>query len=252
MDDTIRHLEDAEAISGLPALAVVPRFSGAAKSAKANYGIRLARPANPDTAFRARSGFLRSAAIDKREKPSERCALHPVLVSRSPGPRRSLPAAWLPRVSQQSPLTWPSLSRVATHACCRSTPTCAAAPSTSVSHPQSRRLLSVLFGIRRQRLSAASEGLPNLFVLPAARSLHPGELLASHHLDPDRSVEARIRPCDPGLRSRAPRCRLAQRGAACRLHCHRRALCGHSPQGAAANPIAASPRPGQGHRHRRQ
>jgi capsular exopolysaccharide synthesis family protein len=38
MDDTIRTSEDAESITGLPALAVVPSFSGAAKGAKSNYG----------------------------------------------------------------------------------------------------------------------------------------------------------------------------------------------------------------------
>ena len=53
MDDTIRTSEDAEAITGLPALAVVPRFSGAGKSAKANYGHAAPMPAvaDPDSNF---------------------------------------------------------------------------------------------------------------------------------------------------------------------------------------------------------
>jgi polysaccharide biosynthesis transport protein len=38
MDDTIRTSEDAEVVAGLPSLAVVPRFSSAAKTAKSNYG----------------------------------------------------------------------------------------------------------------------------------------------------------------------------------------------------------------------
>jgi capsular exopolysaccharide synthesis family protein len=45
LDDTVRTSEDAESISGLPALAVVPRFTGAAKSAKPNYGKQAPAPA---------------------------------------------------------------------------------------------------------------------------------------------------------------------------------------------------------------
>jgi len=41
MDDTIRTSEDAEAIAGLPSLAVVPRFSSGAKAGKSNYGQQL-------------------------------------------------------------------------------------------------------------------------------------------------------------------------------------------------------------------
>ena len=48
MDDTIRTSEDAESIAGLPALAVVPRFSGAGKAARTNYGHHAPMPA-PDT-----------------------------------------------------------------------------------------------------------------------------------------------------------------------------------------------------------
>jgi succinoglycan biosynthesis transport protein ExoP len=38
LDDTVRTSDDAESISGLPSLAVVPRFSTAAKAAKTKYG----------------------------------------------------------------------------------------------------------------------------------------------------------------------------------------------------------------------
>ncbi len=44
MDDTVRTSEDAEAITALPALAVVPRFSGSGKSSKPNYGHQLPVP----------------------------------------------------------------------------------------------------------------------------------------------------------------------------------------------------------------
>src|SRR5277367_4562277 len=45
MDDTIRTSEDAESIAGLPALAVVPRFTVAGKATKANYGHQAPVPA---------------------------------------------------------------------------------------------------------------------------------------------------------------------------------------------------------------
>jgi polysaccharide biosynthesis transport protein len=44
MDDTVRTSEDAEAITALPALAVVPRFSGSGKGSKSNYGHQLPVP----------------------------------------------------------------------------------------------------------------------------------------------------------------------------------------------------------------
>ena len=50
MDDTIRTSEDAESITGLPALAVVPRFTGSGKGEKANYGYHSPLPENhPDS-----------------------------------------------------------------------------------------------------------------------------------------------------------------------------------------------------------
>jgi len=48
LDDTIRTSDDAESISGLPSLAVVPRFSTAAKAAKTKYG-REPQPAPQTT-----------------------------------------------------------------------------------------------------------------------------------------------------------------------------------------------------------
>ncbi|AXC13435.1 Tyrosine-protein kinase EpsD [Acidisarcina polymorpha] len=46
LDDTIRTSEDAEAISSLPSLAVVPRFTTAAKEARSTYG-QQAKPITP-------------------------------------------------------------------------------------------------------------------------------------------------------------------------------------------------------------
>jgi polysaccharide biosynthesis transport protein len=48
MDDTIRTSEDAESITSLPALAVVPRFNGSGKAAKSNYGHQAPAPV-PET-----------------------------------------------------------------------------------------------------------------------------------------------------------------------------------------------------------
>ncbi len=44
MDDTVRTSEDAESIATLPALAVVPRFTGSGKAAKSNYGHQAPTP----------------------------------------------------------------------------------------------------------------------------------------------------------------------------------------------------------------
>jgi len=52
MDDTIRTSEDAESIAGLPALAVVPRFTGSGKGEKSNYGYQAPVPeSKPDSNF---------------------------------------------------------------------------------------------------------------------------------------------------------------------------------------------------------
>jgi len=53
LDDTIRTSDDAESISGLPSLAVVPRFSTAAKAAKTKYGREPAPAAQTTTNFAA-------------------------------------------------------------------------------------------------------------------------------------------------------------------------------------------------------
>jgi polysaccharide biosynthesis transport protein len=52
LDDTIRTSEDAESIAGLPALAVVPRFTGSGKGERSNYGYQSPMPdTSPDSNF---------------------------------------------------------------------------------------------------------------------------------------------------------------------------------------------------------
>jgi capsular exopolysaccharide synthesis family protein len=51
LDDTVRTSEDAEAISGLPSLAVVPRFSTATKESKSRYGKEAAPESVADAKF---------------------------------------------------------------------------------------------------------------------------------------------------------------------------------------------------------
>ncbi len=187
MDDTIRTSEDAEAISGLPALAVVPRFSGAAKSAKANYGHQAPLSAgDPDTAFGpdlvsyvapqsiSAEAFrtLRSSILLSSVDHQGRVVL---ITSSLAAEGKSTIAANLAvsfaRRDARVLLVDTDLRRGTLHLKFRI--------------PNREGLSSVL--VRESGASAYQrplKDLPNLFVLPRGPiAPNPGELLASHHLE---------------------------------------------------------------------
>ncbi len=185
MDDTIRTSEDAESISGLPALAVVPRFSGAGKSAKANYGHHAPAPVvdpnvAPDLvsyltpqsisaeAFRTLRSSILLSSVDHQGRV--------VLITSSLAAEgKSTIAANLAvsfaRRDARVLLVDTDLRRGTLHLKFRI--------------PNREGLSSVL--VRESGASAYQRplpDLPNLFVLPRGPiAPNPGELLASHHLE---------------------------------------------------------------------
>ena len=187
LDDTIRTSEDAESIAGLPALAVVPRFNGAGKAAKANYGRQAPLPATePDSnfgpdlvsylapqsisaeAFRTLRSSILLSSVDHQGRV--------VLITSSLAAEgKSTIAANLAvsfaRRDARVLLVDTDLRRGTLHLKFRI--------------PNREGLSSVL--VRESGASAYQRplrDLPNLFVLPRGPiAPNPGELLASHYLE---------------------------------------------------------------------
>jgi polysaccharide biosynthesis transport protein len=185
LDDTIRTSEDAESIAGLPALAVVPRFTTASKS-KSNYGATAPTPPATDTgltqdmvsylapqsiqaeAFRTLRSSILLSSVDHQGRV--------VLITSSLAAEgKSTIAANLAisfaRRDARVLLVDTDLRRGTLHLKFRL--------------PNREGLSSVL--VRESGASAYQRplrDLPNLFVLPRGPiAPNPGELLASHHLE---------------------------------------------------------------------
>jgi len=186
MDDTIQTSEDAEAIAGLPSLAVVPRFSSAAKAAKGKYG-REPEPVpqapgnlDPDLvsylapqtisaeAFRTlRSSILLSAA----DNPARLILITSSFAAEGKSTIAANLAVSFARRDAKVLLVDTDLRRGTLHLKFRMT---------------NREGLSTLL-VRTSGESVYQTpipDLPNLFVLPRGPiAPNPGEILASHHME---------------------------------------------------------------------
>jgi succinoglycan biosynthesis transport protein ExoP len=185
LDDTIRTSEDAESIAGLPALAVVPRFTGAGKSAKANYG-RQAPAIDPDANFAP--DLVSYSAPQSISAEAFRTLRSSILLSSVDHQGRvvlitsSLAAEGKSTIAANLAV---SFARRDARVLLVDTDLRRGTLHLKFRIPNREGLSSVL--VRESGASAYQQplaDLPNLFVLPRGPiAPNPGELLASHHLE---------------------------------------------------------------------